>query len=75
MMGASVLPQAAFRTAKPTMLFEKHFWSPILLRNYDVARDGRFVFVKESDQVADAAQIRVVVNWFQELAQKVPVNR
>jgi hypothetical protein len=57
------------------MLFEKHFWSVEPLRSYDVSRNRRFVVVKESDEVADAAQINVVVNWFQELVQKVPAKR
>jgi hypothetical protein len=57
------------------MLFEKHFWSVGLLRSYDVSRNGRFFVVRESDEVADAAQINVVVNWFQELVQNVPAKR
>jgi serine/threonine-protein kinase len=43
-------------------------------RSFDVSPDGRrFVFVKNIEQ-RTAAQINVVLNWFTELKQKVPVN-
>ena len=43
--------------------------------NYDVTADGqRFLMVKGDEQGASANQINVVLNWFEELKQKVPVK-
>ena len=47
------------------------------LRQYDIAPDGRFLMTKpfvESDSVAESPpRINVVLNWFQELTERVPV--
>ena len=74
-MVGRVVPQAAFRTGKPELLFERPYQPGRGTRNWDASKDGRFVLVKESDQVTNAARINVVVNWFQELAQKAPAKR
>ena len=45
--------------------------------NYDVSPDGqRFLMIKPSES-AEAAQtqINVVLNWFEELKQKVPTGK
>ncbi len=43
--------------------------------NYDVTPDGqRFVMVKPSEQQGAATQINVVLNWFEELKQRVPTG-
>jgi len=42
------------------------------MANHDVTSDGqRFVLVKPL--VDDADEIRVVLNWFEELKEKVPI--
>ena len=38
---------------------------------YDVARDGRFLMLKDEET---ANQIVLVQNWSQELTERVPVN-
>ena len=45
-------------------------------RNYDIARDGsRFVIVINADDVATGTNsLRLVLNWFEELKQRVPSN-
>jgi eukaryotic-like serine/threonine-protein kinase len=52
--------------------------STLTRRPYDIMPDGRFVSAVESS-VADAspvaAQIRVVLNWFEELKARVPPTR
>ena len=40
---------------------------------YDVGADGRFLFL-ESVEPFVAAEINVVVNWFEELERLVPTN-
>ena len=42
--------------------------------NYDVDLDGeRFVMVKDIEGTSDASQIHVVLNWHQELLERVPI--
>jgi len=42
-------------------------------RNYDVARDGRFVMVKEPQSAIGGMQpIMVVLNWLDELVTRLP---
>jgi serine/threonine-protein kinase len=54
--------------------------SPRYERTYDLSRDGqRFLGLIDSAQAtqsgsAEAAQIQVVLNWFEELKRKVPVK-
>ena len=61
----------------PEVLFE--FPAPLmqaLFVTYDVTPDGqRFVFVQllEGEGVDRSQQIRVVLNWFEELKERVPV--
>jgi hypothetical protein len=58
---------------KPRMLFELPY---LPTANYDVSRDGqRFLMLKPTEQAQAApTQINVVLNWFEELKQKVPVG-
>ncbi len=47
------------------------------LRNYDVARDGRFLMVKDAspvDRVSERQQLALVQNWFEELRRLVPTD-
>jgi Tol biopolymer transport system component len=67
-----------FIAGNPTRLFETRYLSANQARSYDVSRDGqRFLMIKESpatDQTANAmpASMVVVLNWFEELRQRVP---
>jgi serine/threonine protein kinase/Tol biopolymer transport system component len=76
MMAVEVATQPAFTASKPKLLFEtaNNFNGPGA--NYDVSADGqRFLMIKEDEQVATATQINVVLNWFEELKQKVPTGK
>ena len=45
-------------------------------RSYDVAPDGRFLIIRAVEEGAaegTASNLVVVLNWFEELKQKVPV--
>ena len=60
------------------MLFEGQYsaseW-PLIDTAYDVSPDGqRFLMTKAAEQAAEATQINVVLNWFEELKQKVPTG-
>jgi eukaryotic-like serine/threonine-protein kinase len=76
MMALDVTTQPGFSPGKPRMLFEGQYstsdW-PLIGTAYDVSPDGqRFLMVKATEQAAAATQINVVLNWFEELKQKVP---
>jgi Tol biopolymer transport system component len=78
MMALDVTTQPGFSSGKPRMLFEGQYLAndwPQLGTIYDVSPDGqRFLMVKASEQGASATQINVVLNWFEELKQKVPTG-
>jgi eukaryotic-like serine/threonine-protein kinase len=83
MMAVDIATQPSFAAGKPRMLFEgpylprTNFSTLATMPNYDVSPDGqRFLMVKSSEQEAAApTQINVVLNWFEELKQKVPVGK
>jgi hypothetical protein len=60
------------------MLFEGPYeQTAATIRNYDVSPDGqRFLMLKPVESQSSApAQINVVLNWFEELKQKVPTGK
>jgi serine/threonine protein kinase/Tol biopolymer transport system component len=78
MLAVEVATQQGFTAGKPRMLFEgKYEPAPATFPNYDVSADGqRFLMLKLVEQ-AEAAptQMNVVLNWFEELKQKVPTGK
>lgn len=80
MMAVEVTLQPTFSAGKPNMLFEGQYFNqpfPLIGTAYDVSADGRrFLMVKEnSKRESSTAQINVVLNWFEELKQKVPTEK
>jgi eukaryotic-like serine/threonine-protein kinase len=78
MMALDVATQPSFSLGKPRMLFDGQYFRsdwPLIGKAYDVSPDGqRFLMVKSADQASSATQINVVLNWFEELKQKVPTG-
>ena len=75
MMSVPVDSQDSLTLGSPELLFEGPYDSSFA-RNYDVGPDGRFLMVKSgavsgSDEVRPP-QINVVLNWFEEVRQRVP---
>jgi len=79
MMALDVATQPGFSPGKPRMLFEGQYFTsdwPLIGTAYDVSPDGqRFLMVKSTEQASSATQINVVLNWFEELKQKVPAGK
>ncbi len=72
MMAVEVESGAAFRAGAPKMLFERAG----LTDGFDVAPDGqRFLVIKPGAAPAQAGELRVVVNWFEELRRRVPLPK
>jgi Tol biopolymer transport system component len=78
MMSVDITTQPGFGVGKPRMLFEGQYEiPPFPIANYDVSPDGqRFLMLKPAEQEQAApTQINVVLNWFEELKQKVPTGK
>ena len=77
MMVVDIATQPGLAAGKPRMLFEgKYTQTLATIPNYDVSADGqRFLMLKPVEQEAAPTQINVVLNWFEELKQKVPTGK
>jgi len=76
-MSVAVRPGPTWNAGTPTKLFDGRTFlrttSTGLGRTYDVAKDGRFLMVKEpSSDRASSIPMVVVQNWFEELKRLVP---
>jgi Tol biopolymer transport system component len=68
-VSVSVQTSPAFSASSPTVLFSGRYIGNPNHTNYDIEPDGRrFVVLKSGDEHADLV---VVLNWFQELKQRV----
>ena len=76
-MAVEITTQPIFSAGKPRMLFEGPYVpSPRSFADYDVSPDGqRFLMLKRSEEAQAPAEINVVLNWFEELKQKVPTGK
>jgi hypothetical protein len=75
MMAIPVTTTPALVVGRPVMLFEGSFVvGPAGLPTYDVAPDGRFLMIRAIGGLAPL-QLRVVVNWFDELKGGRPPER
>jgi hypothetical protein len=62
-----------FKSGHAAKVFDMKYWSN--LYSYDVAKDGRFLMMKETtDSELNRARIVVVLNWHEELKRLVPTN-
>ncbi len=77
MMAADYSAQSTFSAGKPKMLFEgPYLTTPRSFPDYDVSPDGqRFLMLKAPEQAQAPAPINVVLNWTEELKQKVPTGK
>jgi len=76
MMASEITTQPGFAAGKPRMLFQGQYDPNIPRANYDVSPDGqRFLMIKTNEQESAPTQINVVLNWFEELKQKVPAGK
>ena len=75
MMVVDVELGARFRAGRPKVLFEGGYdLDPFRTgrANYDVSADGQFLMVRRREMVS-TARLTIVLNWFQELTERVPV--
>ncbi len=76
MMAVEITTEPSFSAVTPRLLFEGPYDPPAGTRaNYDVSPDGqRFLMIKATEQEATSPQINVVLNWFEELKERVPTG-
>jgi Tol biopolymer transport system component len=70
MMAVAVTTDATFSATKPQLLFEAKARSGSLL-SYDVTPDGEFLMIEPGESDTPPTQINVVLNWLQEVRQRV----
>jgi hypothetical protein len=82
-MAVDVQTEPIFKPGKPETLFRGPY-SPLTSQDghpWDISPDGkRFLMMKEAGSTAKPAaeaprKINIVVNWLEELKQRVPANR
>ena len=69
MMAVTVTTAATFGASKPELLFEAKV--PYALRTYDVTPEGEFLMIEPGESDTPPTQINVVLNWLQEVTQRV----
>jgi serine/threonine-protein kinase len=75
MMAVDIVTQPTLRPGKPHLVFERAFAKGGPWRNYDVSRDGRrFLMLKPTKEDVPLTQLNVVLNWFEELKERVPAK-
>ncbi len=73
MMVVDVTTDDGFSRGRPRVLFDT-VQATAFIRNYDVSAEGRFLSSTESQNEPEpATEINVVLNWFEELKERVPV--
>jgi serine/threonine-protein kinase len=77
MMTVGIATQGTFSAGKPKVLFEGPYTpTPRSFQDYDVSPDGqRFLMLKPAEHAQTPTHINVVLNWFEELKQKVPTGK
>ncbi len=61
---------------KPKLLFEGDFDTGDRVPGYAVSPDGqRFYFLQQSQRAGRQASVDIVLNWFEELKQRLPVGK
>jgi Tol biopolymer transport system component len=76
MMAVPISAGADFSAGKPAKLFERSLKRGIYdSLSYDVTADGQSFLMIERDLVAAPTQLNVVLDWQEELRQRVPVER
>jgi len=76
MKAVDVTTQGTFSAGKPRVLFEGSYVpTPRTFQDYDVSPDGQRFLMLKPEQSQALTQINVVLNWFEELKQKVPTGK
>jgi len=77
MMAVELNTQGTFSAGKPKMLFQGPYVpSPRSFQDYDVSPDGQhFLMLKPDETQLSQFELRVVLNWAQEVTRRVPTGK
>jgi len=73
MIAGTVETEPEFRIIRYEVLFEAPYLCRVNRIDYDVAPDGRFLMIQDSQEPAPVS-VNVVLNWFEQLKHLVPVE-
>jgi serine/threonine-protein kinase len=73
MMAVTVTSDATFTATKPALLFEGKALSGI--GSYDVTPEGEFLMIEPGESDSPASQLNVVLNWLQEVRQRMATRQ
>jgi eukaryotic-like serine/threonine-protein kinase len=76
LMSVAIQPGSAFTFGNATVVLDgnQYFIANTIGRTFDISPDGRrFLFVTSGPQEA-TSQLNIVLDWFEELKQKAPLN-
>ena len=76
-MRVQVTTTPEFSASRPVVMFESHFQKvdEPSYPSYDISLDGRrILMIKPSRAAAASSRVNVVLNWSEELKQRVPVK-
>ena len=75
LMAVEVDSKSGFIATKPKPLFAHPYLRRFGRLDYDVSPDGQhFVMLKDDETASSSTEINVVLNWLEELKQRVPVK-
>jgi Tol biopolymer transport system component/tRNA A-37 threonylcarbamoyl transferase component Bud32 len=75
LMAVEINTDSTFSAGKPKRLFEGPYVRNVGRVSYDVSPDGqRFLMLKAGEEEQASSQINVLLNWLEELKQRVPVK-
>ena len=73
MIAGTIETKPEFRVTRYEVLFEVPYLYRVNRIDYDVAPDGRFLMIQDSQEPTPVS-VNVVLNWFEELKRLVPVE-
>jgi outer membrane protein assembly factor BamB/Tol biopolymer transport system component len=73
-MAVDIESRSAFAAGAPRMLFDQQYSASNFVANYDVASDGRFVMLKDTEEQTTQIELRMVLNWGEEVKRRLPTG-
>ena len=73
LMSVRIETESGFTPGVPEVVIEGPYFFGGDGPHFDVGPDGRFLMIRESPESGAASQIKIVLNWFQELTEFVRV--
>jgi hypothetical protein len=74
-MVVPVETEPTFTPGNPELLFALDIYTYDFGRNYTMSPDGeRFLMIKKAEGDATSSELMLVLNWIEELKQRVPTN-